>query len=127
VGSHTMTVNYNGDTDFAVNTSNTVTQVVNRAPTATALESSGTPSAFGDYVTFTATVTASAPGADTPTGVVTFLDGNTVLGTGTLDENGQATFTTSDLEVGNHSITAVYGADDSFMGSTSSIFTQVIV
>jgi hypothetical protein len=125
-GSHSITVGYNGSVDFAASTSSAVTQVVNRAPTATALESSVNPSAFGQDVTFTATVTTSDPGAGTPTGVVTFLDGSTVLGTRTLDGNGQATITTSELDVGNHSITAVYGDDDNFMGSTSSDFTQII-
>ena len=35
--------------------------------------------------TFTATVTASSPGSGTPTGTVTFMDGTTAIGTGTLE------------------------------------------
>src|SRR5262249_15863088 len=50
------------------------------APTV-ALGSSVTPAATGQAVTFTATVAAVAPGAGTPTGTVTFQDGNLVLGT----------------------------------------------
>jgi hypothetical protein len=125
-GGHSITASYNGSTDYAASTSNSVAQVVNPAATATALDSSANPSVFGQAVTFTATVTASAPGAGTPTGIVIFMDGDTVLGMGTLDANGQATFTTSDLAIGNHTIRAVYAADANFLGSTSSDLIQVV-
>jgi hypothetical protein len=72
-------------------------------------------------VTFTATVTAVAPGAGTRTGTVTFKDGATVMGTGTLNASGQATYTTSSLTVGSHVITAVYGGDGNFNGSTGTL------
>ena len=64
-------------------------------------------------MTFTATVTAVAPGSGTPTGTVTFMDGATTLGTATLNGR-RGTFTTSTLAVGAHSITAVYGGDGNF-------------
>ena len=76
-------------------------QVVNPPPTTTALASSLNPSVLGQPVTLTATVTAVAPGAGTPAGTVTFYDGATVLGTGTLDAAGVATLTTSALGVGD--------------------------
>ncbi len=89
-------------------------------PTTTAVISSGTPSAFATSVTFTASVT---PG--TPTGTVTFMDGSTVLGTNTLS-SGTATFATNALSIGAHNITAVYGGDTSFAGSTSPILVQTV-
>jgi hypothetical protein len=71
-------------------------------------------------VQLTATVAAVAPGAGLPTGTVTFLDGNTVLGTGTLDANGQASLLLeSGLAPGTNSLTASYGGDGSFLASTS--------
>src|SRR5437867_3590260 len=95
--------------------------------TTTGLTSSVHPwSVFGQPVTFTATVPATRPGAGTPTGTVTFKDGSSTLGTGTLDSSGQATFVTSTLAVGSHSITASYGGDASFKGSTSPKFTQTV-
>jgi hypothetical protein len=100
--------------------------VVNNADTTTALDSSANPSVYGQEVTFTATVTVNDPGSGLPTGTVTFLDGSTVLGTGTLDDNGQATFTTSALQIGDHPITAVYGGDSNFNGSMSGILTQTV-
>jgi hypothetical protein len=53
-------------------------------------------------------------------GTVTFLDGGSPIGTGTLS-GGIATFTTSALAVGNHTITTSYGGDENFNGSTGSL------
>ncbi|HMK16319.1 MAG TPA: Ig-like domain-containing protein, partial [Methanomicrobiales archaeon] len=58
-------------------------------------------------------------------GKVTFKDGSTVLGTGTL-ANGVATFATSSLSVASHSITAAYGGDGNFAASTSTVLTQTV-
>ena len=68
---------------------------------------------------------AVSPGAGYSSGTVTFLDGSTTLGTGTLAAD-QATFATLGLTAGDHSITAVYGGDSNFLGSTSSAITQVV-
>ena len=78
--------------------------------------SSANPSVFGQSVMFTATVTASS---GTPTGTVVFEDGSTPLGSGTLDNNGVATFSTTTLSVATHSITAVYSSDSNFASSTT--------
>ena len=56
---------------------------------------------------------------------MTFKDGTTVLGTKTLS-SGRATLTTSILAVGWHSITAVYGGNANFTGSTSPALIQTI-
>ena len=77
-------------------------------------------------MTFTATVTPDHAGSGTPTGTVTFKDGSTTLGTGTLSSTGVATFSTSTLSVGSHAITAVYGGDSNFTTSTSPTLTQVV-
>jgi len=74
-------------------------------------------------VTFTATVKSTTTG--TPTGPVTFKDGGDTLGTGTLI-SGKATFKTSALSVGTHSITAVYSGSTSYNGSTSPVLTQKV-
>ena len=85
------------------------------------------PSVFGQSVTFTATVKAVAPGSGTPTGAVTFLDGSTTLGTGTLDASGVASFSTSTLSVGEHSITAAYGGNAFDKGSTGTLINHQLV
>ena len=126
VGAHPITASYGGDATFSGSTSSTLTQTVKKASTATVVSSSANPSLSGQAVTFTATVTAKSPGAGTPTGTVTFKDGSTILGTGTLDGSGQGTFVTSTLAVGSHSITASYGGDANFNGSTSPRLTQTV-
>jgi len=75
-------------------------------------------------VTFTATVTSSTTGM--PTGTVTFLDGTTTLGTGTLNSSAVTTFTTSTLVVGTHSVTAAYGGDSNFAAKTSAAVTETV-
>lgn len=92
------------------------------AATQTSLSSSQNPSIFGQAVTFAATVT----GAGSATGTVTFKDGVATLGTAVLNGSGQASFTTTSLSIGTHSITAQYGGDSNHSGSTSAALTQAV-
>jgi len=94
-------------------------------PTATTLSSSANPSVYGDAVTLTATVTGSG---GTPSGLVTFKDGATVLGTAILNGSGQAVWTTTTLSASGspHSLAAVYSGDSSFAASTSVALSQVV-
>ncbi len=114
VGSHSITASYSGDTNYTASTSGTLTQVV-RGGSSTNLTSSASATIYGQSVTFTATVT----GQGTPTGTVSFFDGATLIGTGTLDGSGVATLATSTINVGTHSITASYGGDGTNLPSTS--------
>ncbi len=103
-----------------------VTVLLNSSGSTASLASSLNPAVSGTSVTFTATVTAGARGVTVvPGGSVTFYDGATSLGSGTLS-GGQVTFTTSSLSVGSHSITASYSGDSSFFQNTSAPLTQVI-
>ena len=95
-------------------------------PTTTVtVTSSINPSGSVQSVIFTATVSAQPPAADTPTGIVTFQDGGSVLGIGEVT-SGVATFTTSSLTAGMHSITSVYGGDTNFAGSSSAGLIQTV-
>ena len=85
--------------------------------TTTVLGVSPATSALGTPVTLTATVTGAAGSG--PTGTVTFFDGATSIGSGPLNGAGVATLTTSALSQGTHTLTAVYGGDTSYAGSTS--------
>ncbi|MDB5221403.1 MAG: hypothetical protein JWN83_70 [Chitinophagaceae bacterium] len=91
-------------------------------PTTTAITSSLNPSLSGQSVTFTATVSAAS---GTPTGTVTFFDGSTNLGSGSLSGNA-ATFSTSTLTAGSHNITSTYNGDASNASSTSSVLSQSV-
>jgi len=124
LGSNSITATYNGSGNYLSSPSGTLTQTINPAATRTVVATSGSPSTFGQSVTFTATVTARSPGSGVPFGTVEFKDGSTVIGTGTLNGAGQATLTTSTLAVGSHSITAVFEGDTDFTTSTSTAITQ---
>ena len=82
--------------------------------------SSSEPAVYGQSITFTATLAASAP-----TGNVVFRDGATLLGTVPLSGS-SANFTTSALGVGTHSITAHYAGDADNTAATSPAFTQTV-
>jgi len=123
---HSITATYVGDGNFQTSTSSVFSQVVNKAPTTTALTSNANPSVFGQQVTFKATVTVTAPGAGTPSGTVKFKDGATDIGEGTLNASGEATFATTSLSVGGHTVTAHYVGDASFLPSTSGAVNQTV-
>ena len=91
------------------------------SPTTTNLGSSLNPSTFGQSVTFTATVTGSAP-----TGTLQFKDGAGNLGSAVTLSAGAATLGTSALSVATHAITAVYSGDTNNAGSTSPVVNQVV-
>jgi hypothetical protein len=131
VGSHNITVAYGGDLNFGASTSTTLVQTVNQAATTTALMSSLNPSSVGQSVTFTATVAVVSPGSGGPTGSVTFKDGTGIggtatLGSGVVNSAGVATFSTSALGVGIHTITASYSGDANFTASVSAALTQTV-
>jgi hypothetical protein len=94
------------------------------AGTTTTVSSSPNPSAYGQAVTFTAVV-ASGLGAPPDGEIVSFMKGKTLLGTGTLS-GGSASFTTTTVKVGTTTVTAVYGGDSNFTGSTSKAVKQVV-
>lgn len=124
-GSHNITATYGGSSTYLSSTSPVLTQVV-QASTATAVVSSLNPSNVGQTVTFTATVSVTSPGTGAPTGTVTFYDGTTSLGSVTLGSNDQASYATSALAAGSHSITATYGGSAIYLSSTSPVLTQVV-
>jgi len=96
--------------------------VPTKAATATSLKAAINPSTTGQAVTFTAAVKVS--GGGTAAGTVTFLAGNTTLGTGNLDSSGTATFSTG-LSAGIYSVVAVYGGSAGCQRSTSAAVTLV--
>jgi Bacterial Ig-like domain (group 3)/FG-GAP-like repeat len=119
---HTIKATYSGDVTFKPSTGK-VTQVVAKYPTTTTLTSSPNPSADGQRVTFTATVTPTGPYA--LTGKVKFWDGTIGIGSATLT-GGVAKLTKSTLAVGTHPITAQYLGDAANDKSTSPVVNQVV-
>ena len=128
VGTHAITAAYGATPNSASSTSTVLNQVIQpaQATTATTLASSANPTTSGQTVTFTASVVKTLQSPQQPTGVVTLLDGSTVLGTNTLDSTGSATFRTSTLDAGSHNITASYGGDATTKASVSTAMVEVV-
>jgi hypothetical protein len=122
VGSYSITAAYQGSPGFVPSTSLPLSQVVGPPTTTTTLASSLDPSVYGQFVTFTAAVSAAS---GTPAGTVIFYDGSTQLGSVTL-ANGRASMSTSSLAAGSHSVTAAYQGSGAFQPSTSAPLNQVV-
>jgi hypothetical protein len=124
VGNHTITAVYSGDTTYAGSTDSLVQKV--KGKTACTWPTKPTPISFGKPCTFSVQIGVQSPGSGNPTGIVTFYDDGKTLGTGSLNADGHATFSTSSLSKGTHSITATYGGNDNLDGCSSSGVSQVI-
>jgi len=122
LGGHSITAVYAGDTNVAASTSAPLAQTIVQNATSTALMSSANPATAGASVTFSAVVSGAG---GTPTGLVTFKDGATVLGAGPLDGSGHASIASGALSAGTHAITAVYAGDSNFASSTSPVLNQI--
>jgi hypothetical protein len=124
----TVTATYTGSANFSGNVSAGVSETILPA-TKTSLTLSRATSVYGQPVTFTATVAPTVAGRVTKfTGTVTFMDGNTVVGTAPVNGN-VATFTTNaatDLGIGTRALTAVYGNDVVNGPSTSATQTEMV-
>jgi arabinan endo-1,5-alpha-L-arabinosidase len=90
-------------------------------PTTVAIASSPTTSsALGSFVTLTGTVTPTTASAFTLDGTISFFDGATLLGTGTISNGSSASISTKQFTPGSNSLTAVYNGDVFYGSSTSS-------
>ncbi|MFP5265294.1 MAG: Ig-like domain repeat protein [Blastocatellia bacterium] len=118
---YSINASYSGGNSFS-SSGGIGTLAVGKASTVTQVSSSPNPSAYGQAVTFTASVSS---GSGTPDGSVSFFDGATLLGNQPL-VGGGASFTTAALSAGNHSVTAVYAEGGDFLGSTSTALSQTV-
>jgi hypothetical protein len=126
-GSHSITAAYEGDSNFNGSSSTAIAEVVNPATTTVSLAASANPAIFGTSITLSATVVDTSTGSvGTPTGAVTFRDGAATLGTAALNNSGIASLTINSLTQGSHVVTAIYGGDGNFAGSSSTPIAEVI-
>jgi hypothetical protein len=115
-------LNRDGTADLVMAETNTAAVML--APfgfsTSTALSSSQGSSTYGQGVTLTATVYPSSA-----TGMVTFQNGATVLGTAALS-NGMAAITVYALPAGTQTVTASYAGNGTYGPSTTGPITQTV-
>ena len=117
-GVHAITAQYSGDRVFLPVSETIPVQVTGLATMSTLVA----PALAAPGSTITLTATTNSP-SGVPTGQVTFLDGNTSLGTSTLDGTGVAILRINTLAAGTHALTASYGGDDKFASSTAAAVT----
>ena len=125
-GVHSIVADYSGDTGNTASSSTPLSQTV-KVASATTLATSGSPAVAGATITFTASVTGSAP-----TGAVAFTsDGAGISGCSAIALAGSgdtrtAACTTSSLAAGTHSIVASYAGNSANGASTSAPLSQVV-
>jgi large repetitive protein len=117
LGAHSITARYTGDNKTSAATSPVLVQTVARpsASVSLVLTAGANPASIGTALTFTASVAPVSA-----TGSVIFFDGSTAISSSVPLSSGAASFTTSALGAGSHTITAQYSGDANFNGGTSS-------
>ena len=123
-GGHTLSVEFTPQdvTDYTTAATTTTIGTTKATPSLEVTSSAGS-AVYGQPVSFVATVSAVA---GTPAGTVTFSDGATPLATVPLDGSATATFTSTALSVGSHSITATYSGDADFLGVQSAPYSETV-
>lgn len=116
-GRHSITMVYAGDNNFNASTSAAVNVTVAEVASSTRLLLASPSSTYGQPLTGSIAV-APQSGAGTPTGSVAFFTGAAQVGSCTL-VNGACTFSLTGIPAGVVSLTAQYGGDSAFAGSTS--------
>jgi hypothetical protein len=115
-GTHQITVQYAGDTNFSSATSAAITQTVAQVSATVAANSTVNPSSFGQQTILGITLTGVTGGL-TPTGTVTVTDTSVTpavsLGTVNL-LNGTASLPINTLTVGSHSLVFTYNGDTNY-------------
>ena len=93
---------------------------VTSSQTTTVLNISAASLTYGASEMLTATVSTNPASGTAPSGTVTFMDGQTKLGQPvTLSASGTATYTTTGLTVGMHTLTALYNGAAGFASSST--------
>jgi hypothetical protein len=124
-GTHTVTAYYGG-IDGYTDSSDSLTQTVDKAHTTTSVASTANPAVYCQTVRFSSTVSPVAPGAGTPTGQITLADNGSTLGTASLDGNASGYVDTQFFAIGHHPMTMSYGGDGNFYDSQSTTLDQVV-
>jgi hypothetical protein len=116
-GAHSVTATYSGDATYGGSTSAPVAVSVAKATPSIAISSSLNPAPYMQAIIFTIALTPA-----NATGGVQLLDGATVIATLAAG----TTTASVTLNVGTHSVTAVYGGDANFNGATSAPVSQLV-
>jgi len=108
VGTHKVIVAYAQQSGYDAAPPWNESFTVNYAPVNVALTPSSWYATVGTAITFQAAITSWSAGPPNAIGNVYFFDGNTMLAGVPVNSNGQASYTTSSLTAGTHTIKAEY-------------------
>jgi large repetitive protein len=128
----TAAFNPAGGSGQVASTSSAQALTVKPAATTTDISASNTSPIAGTSVTYTSTVTPATTGPSKPAGTVAFLDGGSAISACTAQpltagsQSSTATCTVTYPAAGSHTVTAGYGADANFTGSTSQPTTVTV-
>ena len=114
------------DTNYAGSSTVVFINVLQAQATGSVVSSTN-PALPGASVTFTDNLTAVAPGAGMPTGSVQFTIDGSMVGAPVPVVNGSASFSTSSLGHGTHSVAAAYSGDTNFLGATNTLAAQQVI
>ena len=119
VGTYPISVSGASSSDYTITyVPGTIT--IAKAGTSVGVSESLSTSVVGQGVTFTVQVAPISPSTGHPTGTVTFFaDGNPVATAAVNPATGQASFSTTSLGLGSHTITADYSGDSNYTSSQS--------
>jgi hypothetical protein len=125
VGTHAITAEYAGNTNFTASNIGAVSQDVQPSQTkAKVIPSTTNP---GVRLVLTAKIKAVPPGTNQfqkPTGQVTFVIDGVNRGTQTLVDGAAKVVLPNGLSLGTHKIVVQYAGDSNFLASTTTVFLQ---
>ncbi len=119
-GTHSLSVQYSGDSYNLPSVSGTLNEVVQLRPTTASMTASSQGYLDGQQVTLVAVVHYTGPVI--PTGTVTFTANGQVLGTSTVSAAAAATLTI-EPSASRYDIVATYSGDGIYSGAQTSQFT----
>jgi subtilisin-like proprotein convertase family protein len=125
-GAYPITASGAGSTNYAISYVAGTLDITRAGMTGT-LASSKNPALPGEVVALTFTATATPPGAGTPTGLVQFKIDGTNAGASVTLSSSVATYGTSSLTHGAHTVTAEYAGDGNFTGTTNNLSSAQVV
>jgi hypothetical protein len=117
-GTHTVVIAYAQQGNFAASGPSTQNFTVTQALTQIQLKPSNYYPPIGSSFTLAASVTSYSAGPP-GSGVVTFLDNGTPIGTGTVNAQGQASLNIPAIAAGSHSYVAQFGGLPNFAAGSS--------
>ncbi len=125
-GNHSVAISYAQQTNYAAAAPQTNNFTVTAAPVQVSLTPSTWYTTVGTSITFSASITSWSAGPPDDNGAVSFYNGSTLLATVPVNSTGQASYTTSNLSAGSHTITATYAGGVNYASGSSSITITLV-